>query len=127
VGSGVDTMHAMKGVVGWVRFHLESSGSLEVAGVIYVPGLKLFSISAPEDMGYAVTFKDGQELIHSEGADTQDVAVRLGIKEGMIYRLLGQLCVGIFDCRSNQSVAEIVRGSSSSEGAVTAAADLMGS
>jgi hypothetical protein len=45
-----------------------------------------------EDMGYAVMFEDGQVLIHSEGADTQDAAVRLGIREGMMYKVLGQAC-----------------------------------
>jgi hypothetical protein len=107
VGSGVDTMHAVKGV-GWVRFQLESGGSLEVAGVIYVPGLKLLSVSALEDMGYAVMFEDGQVLIRSEGADTQDAAVRLGIREGMMYRVLGQPVVGskgILDRRSDQSAS----------------------
>jgi hypothetical protein len=106
--------------------------SLEVAGVMYVPGLKVnfLSVSALEDMGYAVMFEDGQVLIRSEGADTQDAAVRLGIREGMMYRVLGQPVVGskgILDRRSDQSAAEVAGGSSSSEGAATAAADLMGS
>jgi hypothetical protein len=61
-----------------------------VAGVIYVPGLKVLSISALKDMGYAVTFNEEHVLIHSKGADTQDAVVRLGIREGMLYRLLGQ-------------------------------------
>jgi hypothetical protein len=82
VKSGARTMHAVKGV-GCVRFQLESGGSLEVAGVIYVPGLKLLSVSTLEDMGYAVMFEGGQVLIRSEGADTQDATVRLGIREGM--------------------------------------------
>jgi hypothetical protein len=87
---------------GCVKFQLESNVSLEVAGVIYVPGLKLLLVSALEDMGYAVMFEDGHVLIRSEGVDTQDTTVRLGIKEGMIYRLLGQpVCgsKGILDCR----------------------------
>jgi hypothetical protein len=122
-------MHGVKGV-GWVIFQLESRGSLEVAGVMYVPELKLLSVSALEDMGYAVTFKDGHVLIRLEGANTQDVAVRLGIREGMMYRVLGQPVVGskgILDRRSDQCAAEVVGGSSNSEGAATAAADLMGS
>jgi hypothetical protein len=129
VGGGVDTMHAVKGV-GRVRFQLESGGSLEVARVIYVPRLKLLSVSTLEDMGYAVMFEDGQVLIHSEGANTLDATVRLGIREGMIYRLLGQpMCgsKGILDCSSDQSAAEEVGGSSNSEGAATATAYLIGS
>jgi hypothetical protein len=102
---GMHTMHAVKGV-GCVKFQLESGVSLEVAGVMYVPGLKLLSVSALEDMGYAVMFEDGQVLIRSEGADTQDATVRLGIREGMLYRVLGQPVVGskgILDRRSDQS------------------------
>jgi hypothetical protein len=62
-------MHAVKGV-GCVRFQLESGGSQEVAEVLFVPELKvnLLSISALEDMGYAVIFVDGQVLICSKGA-----------------------------------------------------------
>jgi hypothetical protein len=45
-------------------------------------------------MGYAVMFEDGQVLIRSEGADTQDATTRLGIGEGMLYRVLGHLVVG---------------------------------
>jgi hypothetical protein len=130
VKSGMHTMHAVKGV-GCVRFQLESGVSLEVAGVMYVPGLKvnLLSVSALEDMGYAVTFEDGHVLIRSVRADTQDAAVRLGIREGMMYRVLGQPVVGskgILDRRSDQSAVEVAGGSSSSEGAATTT-DLMGS
>jgi hypothetical protein len=100
--------------------------------VMYAPRLKvnLLSVSTLEDMGYAVTFEDGQVLIRSEGVDTQDAAVRLGIREGMMYRVLGQPVVGskgILDHRSDQSAAKIAGGSSSSEGATTTATDLMGS
>jgi hypothetical protein len=51
VGSGADTMHAVKGV-GCVRFQLESGGSLEVAEVLYVPEMKvnLLFVAALEDM-----------------------------------------------------------------------------
>jgi hypothetical protein len=126
---GVDTMHAVKGV-GWVRFQLESGGYLEVAKVMYVPGLKSLLVSSLEDMEYAVMFKNGQVPVPSKGEDTQDAAVRFGIKEGMLYRVLGQPVVGskgILDHRSDQSAAEIAGGSSSSDGEVTAAANLMGS
>jgi hypothetical protein len=71
VKSGMHTMHAVKGG-GCVRFQLESGVSLEVAGVMYVLGLKvnLLSVSALEDMGYVVTLEDGQVLIRSVRADT---------------------------------------------------------
>jgi hypothetical protein len=91
---GIHTMHTVKGV-GCVKFQLESGVSLEVAGVMYVPGLKLLLVSALEDMGYAVTFEDGQVLIRSEGADTQDATMRLGIREGMMYKGVGTAYSGV--------------------------------
>jgi hypothetical protein len=111
VKSGMHTMHAVKGV-GCVRVQLESGVSLEVAGVMYVLGLKvnLLSVSTLEHMGYAVTFEDGQVLISSVRVDTQDAVVRLGIREGMLYRVLGQPIVGskgILDRRSDRSAVEV--------------------
>jgi hypothetical protein len=56
-------------------------------------------------------------FIHSKGADTQDATMRLGIREGMMYRVLGQPVVGskgILDRRLDQSATEVVGGSSSS-------------
>jgi hypothetical protein len=126
--------------------------SLEVDEVMYVPELKvnLLSISALEDMGYEVMFVDGQVLIRAEGA-ALDAAVRLGIRQGMMYRVLGQPVGGsrgILDQRSvskkvswydltlmdeqsstsDQSAAEVAGGSSGSEGAATTTAtDLIGS
>jgi hypothetical protein len=94
VGSGVNTMHALKGV-GWVRFQLDSCGSLEVVGVIYVLGMKFLSISTLEDMGYAVMFENVHVLIRLEGEDTQNVSVWLDIKEGMFHMVLGQPVVGL--------------------------------
>jgi hypothetical protein len=61
-----------------------------VVEVLFVPELKvnLLSVSALEDMGYAIMFKDGHVLICSKGA-TLDATVRLGIREDMMYRVLG--------------------------------------
>jgi hypothetical protein len=84
----VHTRHAIKGV-GCVKFQLELGVSLEVDEVIYVPELKvnLLSISALEDMGYDVMFVDGHVLIRVEGV-ALDAIVRLGIRKGMMYRVL---------------------------------------
>jgi hypothetical protein len=153
VKNGGRTEHVVKGV-GCVRFQLELGVSLEVDEVMYVPELKvnLLFTSTLEDMGYAVMFVDGQVLIRAERA-TLDATVRLGIRQGMMYRVLGQpiSCLdskGILDQRSvskkvswydltlmdeknstsDQSVAKVASGSSSLEGAATAAAaDLIGS
>jgi hypothetical protein len=88
--SEAHTKHALKGV-GCVRFQLESGMSLEVDEVMYVPELSVnfLSVSALEDKGYAVMFEDGQVLIRAEGA-ALDATVRLGIMQGMMYRVLGQ-------------------------------------
>jgi hypothetical protein len=148
VKNGAHTKHAVKGV-GCIRFQLEPGVSLEVDEVMYVPELKvnLLSILALEDMRYEVMFDDGHVRIQAEGA-ALDAAVRLGIRQGMMYKVLGQHVggsKGILDQRSvsnkvkwydstlmvernstlDQSAAE-VGGSSDSEGAATAT-DLIGS
>jgi hypothetical protein len=56
--------------------------------------------------------------------------VRLDIREGMMYKVLGQLIVGskgILDRRLDQSAMEVAGGSSSLEGTTTTTTDLMGS
>jgi hypothetical protein len=101
-------------------------------------------------MRYEVMFIDGQVLIWAEGA-ALDTAVRLGIRQGMMYIALGQPVGGsrgILDQRSvskkvswyeltlmdeqsstlDHSAAKVGGGSSGSEGAAIAtAADLIGS
>jgi hypothetical protein len=64
--------------------------SLEVDGVMYVPELKvnLLSVSALADIGYTLLFVDGKVLLCVEGA-ALDALVRLGIRQGMMYKLLG--------------------------------------
>ena len=55
--------------------------------------MKLLSVSALKDKGYGVVFQDGQILIQSKRA-TQDAVVMLGVRQGKLYRLLGQLVCG---------------------------------
>jgi hypothetical protein len=90
VDSGVNTTHAVEGV-GWVRFQLESGGYLEVARVLLVPELRtnLLSVSALEDDGYAVLFCNGRVVIYLLG-ESPDATQVLGIRDGRMYRLLGQ-------------------------------------
>jgi hypothetical protein len=152
VKNGARTRHAVK-KVGCVRFQLESRVSLEVDEVMYVPELKvnLLSILAMEDMEYEVMFVHGQVLIRAERV-ALDAAVRLGIRQGMLYRVLGQPVGGsrgILDQRSvskklswydltlmdeqnntsDQSATKVADGSFDSKGTATAAAtaDLIGS
>jgi hypothetical protein len=108
VKSGARTKHAVKGV-GCVKFQLESGVSLEVDEVMYVPDLRvnLHYVSALEDMGYVVMFADGQVLIRSEGA-ALDAAMRLGIKQGMMYRMLGQSVGGSMGILDKRSVSKTV-------------------
>jgi hypothetical protein len=108
VKNGACTRHAVKGV-GCVRFQLESGVSLEVDEVMYVPELKvnLLSISTLEDMGYEVMFIDGHVLIRAEGA-ALDAAARLGIRQGMMYRVLGQPVGGSRGILDQRSVSKKV-------------------
>jgi hypothetical protein len=50
-----------------VRFLLDFGESLEVEGVLFVPGLRvnLLSVSALEDVGYVITFERGYVHIHA--------------------------------------------------------------
>jgi hypothetical protein len=76
---------------GATQFQLKSGGSFDPQEVLYVPGLKknLLSISVTEDKGYAVTFHRGQVFIYLERASL-DIAMRIGFKEGNLYRLQGK-------------------------------------
>ena len=89
--------HAKCGVegVGTVRFQLESRGSLEVADVLYVSELRtnLLLVSTLEDKVYAVLFKKGQVFMRSKRANF-DIVVNIGVREGRVYRLQGQLVRG---------------------------------
>jgi len=68
VFSGTNTTH-VKGV-GCVKFDLELGGFWEVTGMVFVIWLMvhMLSISALEDDGYRVLFRDGQVLLYSKGA-----------------------------------------------------------
>jgi hypothetical protein len=72
-------------------FQLESGGSFDAQDVLYVPGLKknLLSVSVMEDKGFVVIFQRGQVLIRLEGA-SPDTTVRIGVREGNLYRLQGK-------------------------------------
>jgi hypothetical protein len=106
VDSGVNITHAVKGV-GTVDFQLESGGSLKAVEVSHVLELRvnLLSVSAMADKGYAVMFEDGQVLIRSKGA-ALDATVRLGIRQGMMYKLLGRPMLGSSGFLDADSVSE---------------------
>jgi hypothetical protein len=82
-----------------------------VAEVLFVPELKvnLLSVSALEDEGYRVVFQRGQVFLYSKGV-TLEATVRLGIREGMMYRVLGQPVVGSKGMLDRRSVFETESG-----------------
>lgn len=84
---GDDAEYTMEGE-GTFSFQLKSGGLLEAQDVLYVPELKknLLSISALDDMGFAILFKKGKVLIHSKGA-SPNTTVSIGVREDKVYRM----------------------------------------
>jgi hypothetical protein len=80
-----DAKYVVKGV-GTILFQLESSSSLEVKDVLYVPGLKknLLAVVVMEDNGFVVEFQKGQALIKPEGSIPNTTQV-IGVREGNLY------------------------------------------
>ena len=76
---------------GTVLFQRESQQPMKVKDVLYVPGLakNLISISAIEDRGYDVTFREGKVLIHPSGSSSRTAKV-IGVRQGKLYRLMFQ-------------------------------------
>jgi hypothetical protein len=60
--------------------------------VLYVIGLKknLLPVSVMEDKGFAIIFQRGKLLIRPKGASL-DTTMRIGVREGNLYRLQGKL------------------------------------
>ena len=70
---------------------LESGNNVHLSNVLYVPGLKknLVSISCLEDKGDRISFFDRKVLVWSKDSKIEDARV-VGIREGRLYKLLGQ-------------------------------------
>jgi hypothetical protein len=94
VGVGTGPQLAVKGV-GSVRFQLVSRGFLEVGGVLYVPEMmvNLLSVSSLEVDGFGVAFYCGRVFLYPEGATTE-IAMMLGVRYEMLYKLLGRPVLG---------------------------------
>ena len=62
--------HVMRGV-GRVRFLLDCGELLEVAGVLYIPGLRvsILSLSSLDDAGFSVVFQRRFIFTYLEGTD----------------------------------------------------------
>jgi hypothetical protein len=89
---GNNAKYAVMPIMPSVQFQLESRGSFDSQEVLYVPGLKknILSILVMEDNGYEVKFQRGQVFICS-GGDNPNTALRIGVRDGNLYRLKGQL------------------------------------
>ena len=83
--------------------------SLEVDGVMHVLELSvnLHFVTTLEDMGYTMMFEDGRVLIRAEGA-ALDATMRLDIRKGMMYKVLGQLVGGSRGILDQRSVSKKV-------------------
>jgi hypothetical protein len=70
---------------------MESFDVLRVTNVLWVPELwrSVFSVSAIEEKGYAVLYRDGQVLFMPK-VSSSDQAVILGVKASNLYRLKDQ-------------------------------------
>jgi hypothetical protein len=84
---GDDYAHHPKGV-GTIRFEREPSKPLYLSGILYVPGLKknLISVSALEDKGYEVSFKDRRAYIKPMGLSKGYEQV-IGVRKDKLYKL----------------------------------------
>jgi hypothetical protein len=73
---------------GTVRFQRESGKPLSINDVLFVSSLteNLISVSAFEDKGYEVTFRDGRVLIHPRGSNASMGKV-LGVRKDKLYKL----------------------------------------
>jgi hypothetical protein len=87
---GDKNSYTIKGI-GQASIKMESGNSIHLSNVLYVPGLKknLVSISCLEEKGDRVAFVDGKVLVWSKDSKIEDARV-IGIREGRLYKLLGQ-------------------------------------
>jgi hypothetical protein len=76
--------------------------------VLYVPGLKknLVSISAIEERGYEVLFRDGQVLLFLKGSSIT-LAKVIGTRHEKLYKLMFQLARALFHSTNNRDLCEL--------------------
>jgi len=85
------SMAAVRGE-GTVSLHIESSRTLRVPGVLYVPSMRVsvLSISALEFQGYDVSFLHCDVHIRFVRGQVPEPPVMIGISEDRLYKLWGQ-------------------------------------
>lgn len=84
---GYDSAHSVKGI-GTCTIKLKSGNSIQLSGVLYVPGIKrnLISISALEDDGFRIAFMGGKVLPCPKNS-TIKRALTIGVRQGLLYEL----------------------------------------
>jgi hypothetical protein len=77
--------------VGTIPFQLELGNSLDFDDLLFVLGLSknFLSVSVMEDKGFAVEFKNQQDLISSKDSILH-IAQVIGVREGNLYKLQGE-------------------------------------
>ena len=75
---------------GSTSFPLDSSTTLKITEILYVPSIKknLLSVSALEDKVFKVTFMEGKSLLWHKDSDLSSALV-IGVQEEGLYKLLG--------------------------------------
>jgi hypothetical protein len=88
ISLGDDRIVTVAGI-GTVSFRREDLPPLSFTDVLFVPGMKknLISVSTLQDRGLEVLFIGSEVLIYPRGA-SMDLAQRIGVREGELYRLL---------------------------------------
>jgi hypothetical protein len=88
---GYDYQYPIKGV-GESNYKLNSRTPMKMKDVLCVPVLtkNLLSISALENKGFRVSFRDGEFLMWAKGK-TMEEAIVIGKEEGGLYKLKGHL------------------------------------
>lgn len=87
---GDNSTHPIKGI-GSCFIHLNSSITLQLNNVLYVPGIKrnLVSISGLFDQGYRITFQEDRVLSWPKNANIKK-AISIGVRDGNLYKLCNQ-------------------------------------
>jgi hypothetical protein len=94
---------------GTVRFQRESGKPLSINDVLFIPGLTktLIFVSALEDKGYEVTFRDGRVLIHPKGSNAS-MGKLLGVRKDKLYKLQFELaCALVCSSSSGRDLEEL--------------------
>jgi hypothetical protein len=93
---------------GTVSFQRESLPPMLLREVLYVPGLKknLVSVSAIEERGYEVLFRDGQVLLFPKGSSITSAKV-IGTRHEKLYKLMFQPASALCHSTSSNDLCEL--------------------